>query len=189
MAGNLSGLYDQTTAPDAPDFSLLPAGPYNGDIAKTELKPTKAGHMISLDIQLENGRHVFDNLNVQCATSQQAERIAQATVKKIGMTNNIVITDTEDMIGCRVRVQVGVQPARGDYPERNVVKFYMDLPGASSARPAPSRPSAPAARPPASPARQAAPPAQSAGRRWGAGRAQPPGAPLNQELDDEIPFN
>ena len=184
MSGNLAGIYDQNTAPDAPEYDLIPTGDYDGDIVKAELKDTRAGCMISIQIKLDNGRVVFDNLNIQCSTSSQAEDIAKAAVKKIGQTNNKVISDTSDLELCRVRVRVGIQPARGEYSERNVVKFYQD-PHKSAA---PARAAAPATRPaPArAPAQRTAAPAAAGGaRKWERSTAK---APSSQDLDDEIPY-
>lgn len=188
MSGNLAGLYDQDTAPDAPEFELIPVGDYDGDITKAELKDTRSGCMISVQIKLDSGRMVFDNLNIQCSSSQQAEDIAKAAVKKIGQTNNKVIRDTSDLELCRVRVRIGIQPARGEYSERNVVKFYQD-PNKATA-PAAGRSAPPAARTAPRPAaqRSAPPPAASrgGGRMWE--RSTAPQQQSN-DLDDEIPFN
>ncbi|QQX91319.1 hypothetical protein IGS75_01365 [Gluconobacter sphaericus] len=194
MSGNLAGLYDQDTAPDAPDFELIPVGDYDGDIVKAELKDTRAGCMISLQIKLDNGRSVFDNLNIQCSSSQQAEDIAKAAVKKIGQTNNKIIRDTSDLELCRVRVRVGIQPARGEYSERNVVKFYQDPSKASTpARPAPApaagRIPAPAGRRPAPAARTTPPPAASSGNKpWVRNRQPEPEGPNADLGGDEIPY-
>ncbi|KXU99254.1 hypothetical protein AD929_15790 [Gluconobacter potus] len=192
MSGNLAGLYDQDTAPDAPDFELIPVGDYDGDIVKAELKDTRAGCMISLQIKLDNGRSVFDNLNIQCSSSQQAEDIAKATVKKIGQTNNKIIRDTSDLELCRVRVRVGIQPARGEYSERNMVKFYQDPSKASTpARPASAagRTPAPTGRRPAPAARTTPPPAASSGNKpWVRNRRQEPEGPNADLGGDEIPF-
>jgi len=189
MTGNLAGIYDQDTAPDAPEFDLIPAGDYDGDIVKAELKDTRAGCMISIQIKLDSGRVVFDNLNIQCSTSSQAEDIAKAAVKKIGQTNNKIIRDTADLELCRVRVRVGIQPARGEYSERNVVKFYQDPHKAA----VPSRTAPPAGR--AAPARPpvagAAAGRATGNRKWerSASRAPQPAADTQaNDLDDEIPY-
>lgn len=185
MSGNLAGLYDQDTAPDAPEFDLLPVGDYDGDIVKAELKDTRAGKMISVQIKLENGRSVFDNLNIQCATSQQAEDIAKAAIKRIGQTNGRVIRDTEDLEMCRVRVRVAIQPARGEYDERNIVKYYQDLNRPSGSTQPRSAPPAPRTAPSSRPAPSRPPVAASSGSRpW----AKTAPASQNDDLDDEIPF-
>jgi len=191
MSGNLAGLYDQDSAPDAPEFELLPVGDYNGDIVKAELKPTRSGQMISLQIKLESGRMVFDNLAIQCATSQQAEDIAKANIKKIGQTNNTIIRDTADLELCKVRVRIGIQPARDGYDERNVVKYYQDPNKTSAAsRPTPAaRSAAPAARRPAPATRSAPPAAASSGSKpWVRNRQPEPEGPNADLGGDEIPY-
>ncbi|OAZ72411.1 hypothetical protein SRCM100623_00950 [Acetobacter pasteurianus] len=186
--GNLAGLYDQDTAPDATDYDLIPPGEYEGDIVKAELKDTRAGCMISLQIKLDSGRYVFDNLNIKCATSETAEKMAQAALKRIGQSNNRIIQDTSDLEMCRVRAAVGVQPPKDGYDARNVVKRYLDLkgsaPSASAARTAP-RPQAPK---PAGSAPKPAAPASNGGNRWLRGGKPEDSRTSEEVLDDEIPF-
>ncbi|WP_215754225.1 DUF669 domain-containing protein [Acetobacter sp. P5B1] len=191
MAGNLSGIFNQDQAPDAPEFELLPPGEYLGDITKAELKETRSGgYMIALTIKLDNNRSVFDNLNIQCA-SQKASEIAQASLKKIGQTNAKVIQDTDDLLMCRVRVNVGVQPGDGQYGPRNTVKYYMDPAKGTTAprqvaRSAAAAVTAPASRPAATcPAAQ--PPAEGGGR-WMRDRKPADNRTSEEVLKDEIPF-
>jgi len=187
MSGNLTGLYDHNSAPDIEnrDFELLPPGQYDGDIVKADLRDTKSGNMISLDIKLDNGRHVFDNLNIVCRTSTKAEEIARGNLKRIGQINGKIIQDTDDIVMCRVRVKVEVEPAKGNYGPRNVVKFYSDPNGATASAPVRSaqRPAtAPAARPAAS-----APQQTSGGSRsWM--RNRQPAQQQTETIDDEIPY-
>ncbi|MBV1833059.1 DUF669 domain-containing protein [Novacetimonas pomaceti] len=187
MSGNLSGLYDHNSAPDLEDrqFELLPPGDYDGDIVKAELRETRSGNMIALDIKLDNNRHVFDNLNIVCRTSAKAEEIARGSLKRIGQINNRIIQDTQDLVLCRVRVQVGVQPPQGNYEARNVVKFYKDPNGATA-----SAPVRPAARPATASAARTAPAASAAPQANGA-RSWMRSQPAQQAaapIDDEIPF-
>lgn len=186
MSGNLSGIFNQDQAPDAPEFELLPPGEYLGDITKAELKETRSGgYMIALTIKLDNNRSVFDNLNIQCA-SQKATEIAQTSLKKIGKTNGKVIQDTDDLVMCRVRVNVGVQPGDEQYGPRNVVKYYMDpAKGTSAPRPA-ARSSAPASAPPAT--RPATQTPAAGGGRWMRDRKPVDNRPSEEVLDDQIPY-
>lgn len=187
MSGNLAGLYDHNSAPDLEDrdFELLPPGQYDGDIVKAELRDTKSGNMISIDIKLDNGRHVFDNLNIVCRTSSKAEEIARGNLKRIGQINGKIIQDTDDIVLCRVRVKVEVEPAKGNYGPRNVVKFYSDPNGtkvSSPDRPAQRTASTAAPRPAAS----AAPQQNSGSRSWM--RNKQPTAAQAETIDDEIPY-
>jgi len=194
--GNLTGIFNQAEVEPADErsFELMRPGSYDGDIVKADLRESKkGGQFIALEIKLDNGRHVFDNLNIVCA-NETAQRIAQQALKTIGDTNSRVIEDTEDMIGLRVRARIGIQEASGEYDARNVVKFYNNpneqgptprpagiaRPATASARPAAARPA---------PTRSSAP--ASGGNRWMKPKqetAPATGEKANAELDDEIPY-
>jgi len=185
--GSLTGIFDQNSAPDVEDrdFELMPPGDYEGQIARSEMKDTRSGgKMISLGIELDNNRWLFDNLNIICG-NETAQRIAQANLKRIGETNGRHIQHVDDLLQCRVKVKVGVQQPQNGYEARNVVKFYYELKASAPAARAPAAAQAPrgaSVRP--APRPQQSAPAQAGGNPWMSRKPQP--APA--DLDDEIPY-
>jgi hypothetical protein len=160
-------------------FGAVPAGEYNVKIVDTEFKPTQAGPR-ALSVQMEildgkyKGQRLFDNLNLENA-NPKARDIAIKTLSAICRAVNVLqLADTEQLHNIPMTVKVKLEPAKGEYPEKNVIQKYSAYAGASVgvpsvapavAAPAVAPPAAFAPPPPqqwAQPAPQVAPPVQQA---------------------------
>jgi hypothetical protein len=136
-------------------FGAVPAGEYNVKIVDTEFKPTQAGPR-ALSVQMEildgkyKGQRLFDNLNLENA-NPKARDIAIKTLSAICRATNVLqLADTEQLHNIPMTVKVKLEPAKGEYPEKNVIQKYSAYVGASVGVPsvAPAV-AAPAVAPPA----------------------------------------
>lgn len=188
MTRSFSEIYDtkvdyQSEVGDLGEYSLMPDGVYSGSIEAAEtVETSKGGIMVKLTIRLDNNRLVWDNLNILCPSSEQAEKFARANMQLIGTINRRTIDTAEDLEGCDVTVRIGTQKGRDGYRDRNVVKGYIDPKAQRNAK------SSPAKRP-----------ATSSGKtdprydKYTQGRpenslSKDNGAPSEELLDDQIPF-
>ena len=160
-------------------FGVVPAGEYNVKIVDTEFKPTQAGpRALSVKMEILDGKYkgqrLFDNLNLE-NDNPKARDIAIKTLSAICRATNVLqLADTEQLHNIPMTVKVKLEPAKGEYPEKNVIQKYSAYAGASVgvpsvapavAAPAVAPPAAFAPPPPqqwAQPAPQVAPPAQQA---------------------------
>ena len=119
------------------DFTPLPAGEYIALIDKSEIKATKDGQGAYLSLQWklvnnlkENGRIVFDNLNLQ-NKNQQAVEIANKRLKSICVACGIsgVVTDSEQLHGIPVILRLKVNKATDAFPASNSVVTYKKIGG------------------------------------------------------------
>jgi len=139
-------------------------GVYMVTIANTEEKQTKSGNgtYISMEYEREDGRKIWDNLNVN-NPSEKAVEIATRTLSAICRACGVMtISDTDELIGRAVMIDVRLEK-RNDTGELQArIKGYSAPEGAAPAKPA-ARPAAkPAARPAAKPAAKPAMPWMSA---------------------------
>ena len=108
-------------------FSLFPAGIYEGTIAGAEVRDSRAGgKFINLSVKLDNKRMVFDNINFICK-SEKAQEIARKNLGRIGNANECTVRKAGDLPGLRVNVTIDVEPAKGQYPAKNVIRAYNPL--------------------------------------------------------------
>jgi hypothetical protein len=145
----------QTFDPNAVEpgqFDDVPAGEYAAQIVDSEVKPTKAGAGLGLNLtwQITEGpleNHKFWQwINFQ-HESQQAQTIGQQQLKAIcdaiGYTDHV--TDSEVLHNVVCRVKLGMGKANGNYaakPEVKSVKPYAaqppgDKPQVQQQKPAP----------------------------------------------------
>lgn len=126
-------------------FDPLPAGVYDANITRADLRDTKdgTGQMIAVRYDIvgptHQGRVIFGNLNIR-NKSARAEEIGRQQLgeimRAIGITE---IKDTDQLIGGSLKIKVDIEKKEG-YEARNQVKGFRALSG--STPPAPS--SAPA---------------------------------------------
>jgi hypothetical protein len=129
------------------NYDPVPPGWYTASITQAELKPTKdgSGQYIKLRYDItgpaHQGRVVFGNLNIKNA-SAKAEEIGRQQLgdlmRAIGLAK---VTDTDQLIGGQLQINLTVKPATDQYAAGNEVKGFKALSGGS---PAPAFASAPA---------------------------------------------
>ena len=124
------------------DFSVVPAGVYNAQIVKTEIKPTKAGTGQLLKAQFKiidgrfKGRIIFTQYNV-ANPNQTAVNISMKQIKTLCDAIGIVnFNDTNELHGKPMSIKVSVSPANPPYGESNEIKFYDKYKGVAE-EPAP----------------------------------------------------
>ena len=161
----------RTVEPSAP-MGIIPAGDYNVQIVKSEIKPTANGQSHYLQLELEvldgefKGRKLWDILNLW-NDNETAARIAQQSLSAIGHAVGVLdIRDSEQLHNKPMLASVKVEKGNAQYPDdKNRVKGYGAYKGAATnapaVAPAPAfAPQAPAAQAPAftAPVAPAAPP-------------------------------
>lgn len=116
--------------PATKSYDLLPDGWYQAMIIDSEVKPTKAGtgHYLQMTIEVTDGEHagryVWDRLNLD-NPNETAVAIAQETLAQICHAVGVLDPkETEELHHKPMEVRVGIQPAKGQYNESNIVKGY-----------------------------------------------------------------
>lgn len=126
--------------------SVIPVGTYGAVIESAEMRETRTGtgQFLALGFSLQgnaqyDNARVWTNLNLfnqnpkaQDIGRKELRRLADA----LGMSN---IVDTDEVIGKRLNIKVGIEKSEG-YDDRNTVKAFLPLQDAaipSFAQPAP----------------------------------------------------
>lgn len=138
---------------DMNSYTLIPKGTkVVAAIVESEYKQNskKNGHFASLKWRINGGEHdgryLFTNLNLD-NPSNQAVEIAQKELATICRACGVVsVDDTDDLHNIDCTLEIGVQKASGDWPDRNKIDMYEQLEGAER----PSKPSSGKASPKAS---------------------------------------
>lgn len=118
------------------EFTPIPAGIYEAEIVKSELKDTrdKTGKYLSLQFKVldedtddakVNGRLIFKNLNL-VNKNQQAVEIAQRELKSICVACGVEgeLEDSVDLHNIPMGIKVVVKEATADWPAGNDIKKY-----------------------------------------------------------------
>lgn len=131
-------------------FDPLPAGVYDANITRADLRDTKdgTGQMIAVRYDIvgptHQGRVIFGNLNIR-NKSPRAEEIGRQQLgeimRAIGITE---IKDTDQLIGGSLKIKVDIEKKEG-YEARNVVKGFKSLSGSTPPAPSASTPNPAAA--------------------------------------------
>ena len=127
---NLSQVFNLNEVPED-DYAVLPAGEYTAQIVRSEMKETRSGNGMYLELRVQilddpyTGRLVFDRLNL-VNPNEVAVKIAQRSLsdlcKAIGLDESP--EDSEELHGKEFTVVLSVEEANGDFPESNRVKKY-----------------------------------------------------------------
>lgn len=183
----------RTVAPDAGQQDPVPAGWYNVVMDKSEMKPTKDGTGMRLEMQFKvidgqyANRKVFEGLNLQ-NSNPIAQEIAYKQLSAIAHAVNVLIVeDSSQLHNIPLKIKVNVKGAGGGYDAKNEIKAYKNINEIVAANPAPAATpafgAAPAAfaPPPAAfappPAAFAPPAAPAAAPAWTPPAAAQPWAP------------
>lgn len=163
---------------DAPagDMEPIPAGWYDVEVERAEVRDTKAGgSMLALMLRVIGPSHgnrvLWANYNLAHPTSTMAVEIGHSQLKGLHTACGIpTLTSTDQLIGARCAVRVSVKKD-DQWGDKNEVKGARALTGGA---PASTAKAGPPARPPAGPPK--------------AGPPRPAGPPKPAINDDEIPF-
>jgi hypothetical protein len=132
---------DQALPDGHGDFDLVPKGTYRATIQRAEVKETdKGGHMVSVGFELDNGRWVWTNYNIRCA-SDKAEEIGRRDYghlcKACGASS--WVRDTSFFIGKPVSIRVGIKKSNYSGEDENVVRGVKAVKGGPGAPRKPKR--------------------------------------------------
>jgi hypothetical protein len=180
----------RTTEPQS--FEPVPAGEYILQVTSAELKQTKSGTGLMVNVCFDiigpeyQGRKIFQNYNIR-NDNTVAENIGKQQLKALTVAAGITadLRDTDQLLGATVRASVVIKPAKDGYEASNNIKSYKPtsdaMPCVGFGAPAPSAADAPMgdgipqggsfseaiAAKPAAPAPAAAPAAATnAGWKW-----------------------
>ncbi len=116
------------------DFSPLPAGDYNVVVESTEKKTLNSGNGDKLTMTYvvnggdNEGRKLFDNLNLWHTASPDAAQIAARTLAQIcRVVGKEQIRDTDELVGCNLLVRIDVEEREGK--KYNRIRAYSKLNG------------------------------------------------------------
>ena len=172
----------RTVVPDAGQQDPVPAGWYKVVIDKSEMKPTKDGTGMRLELQFKiidgqyTNRKIFEGLNLQNA-NPVAQEIAYKQLSAICHSVNVLVAeDSQQLHNIPLQVKVVLKPATGQYEAKNEIKAYKNINEVVAPSPAAAAPGAPASfapppapaafAPPAAPGSFAPPPAAAAPATW-----------------------
>lgn len=151
--------FDSTTVQASEDkFGVIPANKYIAQIVDSDLEDNKAGtgQILKLQYQILDGeftnRVIFQNLNIKNA-NDTAQRIAQENLSAICKATGVArLSDSSQVHNIPMTVRVAIQKDKtGQYEDRNEVKAWEAISGATQSAPAQQQ-SAPAATTTAAPA-------------------------------------
>lgn len=133
------------------DFSPVPEGEYAVAITGAELKGTsKGGTMLVLDFSImtgpNEGRVIYDRLNINCPGSEKAENIAKQSLAKICKAiDTPTLKSTNELLGKRLKIKVSIRKGEGTYidktgaerqsQDQNDIKGYYSLSSNGAAAP------------------------------------------------------
>lgn len=137
---------------DRPSYDPLPAGEYAVMVTNSSIQDTKSGgQMLVLELTVDGGdfdsRKVWDRLNIVNANTT-AQRIAHETLADYcNVCGRAQVEDSEELHGVPFRVELSLEPAKGEYGPSNRVKKVLYEDGSSprgGERPAPKKAAPPA---------------------------------------------
>jgi len=122
------------------DFSsIIPKGTYPFTITKVEDKARgenkdapQNGAQVSLLVRLDgapvDGRVLWDNMTIVAPWDAEYEAKQRARLSNLHSATGLLgSTDTQDLLGKKGLVVVGVLPAKGEWPEKNIINGYKPL--------------------------------------------------------------
>jgi hypothetical protein len=125
--------FDANSVQPMGDFSILPVGEYLAIISASEIKPTKSGNGMYLQLVFDvmdgeyKGRKIFDRLNIQ-NQNVTAQQIAQSALSSICRAVGILTPkDSEELHNRPLKIKVGIRPASGEFVESNIIKGYLPV--------------------------------------------------------------
>lgn len=127
--------------PKMKEFGLMPSIWYLGHIKKSEIKKTKAGTGLRLNMQVviegsekddfkeddceQKGRIVFVGLNIQNPSAQAVE-ISQRELASICAACNVEeVEDSEELHDISFGFRLGIEKGNDGYEDKNVIKKYV----------------------------------------------------------------
>lgn len=121
------------TTDRADDRTPVPVGDYLARIVESDVKPTKAGTGITMPLvwQISDGEHggrkIFENVNLKnpnAVAMQIGKKQLNSICDAIGVQLRPNDMDSLELHDRECWISVGIEPAKGDYPAKNVINGY-----------------------------------------------------------------
>lgn len=132
----------RTVVPDAGQQDPVPAGWYNVVIDKSEMKPTKDGTGMRLELQFKiidgqyANRKIFEGLNLRNANAV-AQEIAYKQLSAIAHAVKVLLVeDSSQLHNIPLKVKVNLKAATAQYEAKNEIRAYKDINEVIQATPA-----------------------------------------------------
>lgn len=119
--------YDTSTVSPYQGRSVWNPGRYAFEIVKADKKPTKSGsgEFVAVEFRDENGRRYWSNYNVK-NESAECENIGRQQFAALHHAAGMpVLRDTNQLIGRRVVLEIGVRKRRDTGEDENVVRGHF----------------------------------------------------------------
>ena len=128
----LAEVINQSEPEARKDFDLLPNGYYRAIALSEEEKDTKdgTGKYIKMEFEISSPpefakRKIWTNFNI-VNKSLTATNIAKEHLGNFAWAVKIdKLSDTNQLLYKELTIEVGVQPAKGDYKASNIIKGYF----------------------------------------------------------------
>ena len=134
-------------------FEPIPAGEYILQITSADLKETKSGTGLMVNVCFDiigpeyQGRKIFQNFNIR-NDNTVAENIGRQQLKALTVAAGITadLSDTDQLLGATVKAGVIIKPAKDGYDASNSIKSYKPtsdaMPGSGFGSPVTAAPEA-----------------------------------------------
>jgi len=127
------GGYQANPAELEEDFGIVPEGTYIAVIEGSDYKPASTGQGMLLKFTYSivegqfKGRKVFENLNLKHSNAQ-TQAIAEKALNSICVACGILkIQDSSQLHGIPMKLDISVQPAKGEYSAQNRIKKHISI--------------------------------------------------------------
>lgn len=113
-------------------FDPLPAGWYEAEVTKSEIKPTKSGgQMLSVAFKIIEGefakRVVYANYNLVNANPQAVEIAKRELAALCDAAGIDEIEDSAELHGIPIQIKLKIEEGNAQYPDRNAVSGYKSV--------------------------------------------------------------
>lgn len=122
--------FKASEVPEDEGFQVIPEGTYNAQIIQSDMKETKSGTGMYLELRIQildepyTGRLVFERLNL-VNQNETAVKIAERTLADLCEACDLdEVEDSEELHGIEFVIDLKVEPPKGDWGESNKIKKY-----------------------------------------------------------------
>lgn len=144
--------FDPNAVPPAEPFEVFPVGWYSAIITESDVKGTKDGKGKYIKLRWDvcdgeyQGRIVWQQITLKNANAK-AEEIGARERSALCFATGVSAGDTAEWHNIPCKILVKIEPAKGDYPVKNVIKGIKPIneKAAQTVQPAPQQQPKPAA--------------------------------------------
>lgn len=127
---------DWNSVDEVGEFGVMPIGVYTVALVDSDLGPTKDGQGVKLKAVFEvqegpyKNRKLFSNFNL-VNKSEKAQQIGRGQWKRCYQAAGFIGApkDSMQLLGRPLLAKVGIEPAVGTFPEKNVIDDFRPVAG------------------------------------------------------------